>query len=491
MGYDKRITTYYGDAVMCAGFLPIPHLLMRHYAALDLNADQAMFAMQLMAITWDLAQPPDTMKKLAQRMGVSLRTAQRYSEQLTERGLLIVYEQFQAGAQVENGYDLSPLFRRLATFAPEPRPAGEPRERRVRAGSPSGAFSAEGHHLEGPGQVQGTTSLVTPHDKADTLPPVTKVILSPVNFDAPPDDTNVIPHMTSASGFKGDSKKNHKNKVPRIRQQQDVAAVEIHRHKGSKRALDVDPGPALSLRLGQPLDRGMIARSRDVLARIGVNADVADRAAPALAPEECWALWLHARAARLGPAWVATQIYDRHQRQPRLAGIPRRYDAPGRLLAQLPPLAAEALLDVVEQQWPQELETPWPLPHRPELSLLEDQDALHAALEAIWQALRVEQGQQPARNAAPHLPADCDPRWEAACSRLAALLPSADFQTWIAPIVPIDLTPELTVLGVPNIFVRGEIQATFAEALAGALRAELGYDAPVEIVIDAALGVSA
>lgn len=110
--YDQRITTYFGDAVLRAGFMPLPHLLMRHYRELGLQTDHAMFVMQLMEITWDLAQPPTTMKKIADRMGVSVRTVQRYSEYLAARALVVIYEQFEHGAQIENGYDLSPLFAR-------------------------------------------------------------------------------------------------------------------------------------------------------------------------------------------------------------------------------------------------------------------------------------------------------------------------------------------------------------------------------------------
>lgn len=129
-----------------------------------------------------------------------------------------------------------------------------------------------------------------------------------------------------------------------------------------------------------------------------------------------------------------------------------------------------------------------------ELSVLEDQAALRTVLEAIWQALGAEQhqpGQTPARNAAPQLLAMSDPRWDATRQHLAMVLPRADFQTWIAPLVPLELSAEVIVLGVPNVFVRDEIQAHFADMLANALQTGFGYDAPIEIVIDSALGMPA
>src|SRR3712207_2134280 len=79
--YDPRITTYFGDAVMRAGFIPIPHLFLRHYRALGLSANQAMFLLQIMEGAWDLAAPPRTVGDLAARMGVDSRTIRRYTEE--------------------------------------------------------------------------------------------------------------------------------------------------------------------------------------------------------------------------------------------------------------------------------------------------------------------------------------------------------------------------------------------------------------------------
>ena len=122
-GFDPRITAYFGDAVLSAGFVAVPHLLLRHYHRLGMTSTQAMFVLQLMESTWDLAEPPRTSGELARRMGVDKRTIRRYSEELAALGLLALYDQFdEHGAQIGNGYDLSPLFGRLAELAPEPRP---------------------------------------------------------------------------------------------------------------------------------------------------------------------------------------------------------------------------------------------------------------------------------------------------------------------------------------------------------------------------------
>ncbi len=72
--YDPRITAYFGDAVLQAGFMPVPNLFMRHYRQLGLSTVQAMFVLQLMEIAWDMGDPPNTVSKLAARMGVGARS---------------------------------------------------------------------------------------------------------------------------------------------------------------------------------------------------------------------------------------------------------------------------------------------------------------------------------------------------------------------------------------------------------------------------------
>src|SRR3712207_3226852 len=105
--YDPRITAYFGDAVMRAGFMAVPHLFMRHYRQLGLSSTLAMFLLQIMESTWDYADPPRSTADLARRMGVDKRTIRKYSEEVASLGLLVLYDQFDAsGAQIENGYDL-------------------------------------------------------------------------------------------------------------------------------------------------------------------------------------------------------------------------------------------------------------------------------------------------------------------------------------------------------------------------------------------------
>ncbi len=132
--FDPRITAYFGDAVLQAGFMPVPNLFLRHYAQLGITTTQSMFLLQLMAIAWDVGSPPTNMSMLAARMGVSRRAVQLISAELAASGIVEIFDQYDdQGAQVENGYNLAPLFERLAALAPARTPPGQLRQRRSRA----------------------------------------------------------------------------------------------------------------------------------------------------------------------------------------------------------------------------------------------------------------------------------------------------------------------------------------------------------------------
>lgn len=142
-GFDPRLTTYFGDATLQAGFLPLPNLFLRHYAELGLTGQQAMFVVQLMATTWDLGSPPATLSDIAARMGIARRTAQAISAELHAKGVLEIYDQYDdGGSQIENGYDLGPLFQRLTAFAPAIPVSGTQRQRCTRTETPSTGASA-------------------------------------------------------------------------------------------------------------------------------------------------------------------------------------------------------------------------------------------------------------------------------------------------------------------------------------------------------------
>src|SRR5436305_15069777 len=104
--YDPRITTYFGNGLLQAGFMPLPHLFLRHYHQLGLSHLQALFVLQLMEIVWDLASPPTTITSIAERLSVSTRAVSQASQELQRQGWLVSYEQLSStGAVARDGYE--------------------------------------------------------------------------------------------------------------------------------------------------------------------------------------------------------------------------------------------------------------------------------------------------------------------------------------------------------------------------------------------------
>jgi hypothetical protein len=151
----------------------------------------------------------------------------------------------------------------------------------------------------------------------------------------------------------------------------------------------------------------------------------------------------------------------------------------------LPQAEAELVIDIIDES----------CPHCPEALYADHrlQDASPAqwsAVEAAWVVMaeqRGGQGQLVAR-AAPAPPAAASAldsrRWSAVQERLQEETAAADWHTWIEPLVLLDLGGDTAVVGAPNVFVRDQVAALYAEPLAEALSAELGRPVRVEVVID-------
>ena len=190
--FDPRLTTYFGDATLQAGFLPLPHLFLRHYADLGLSGQQAMFVMQIMAVSWDLGKPPTTLSDIAARMGIARRTAQGIGAELAAQGLIAIYDQYdESGAQTENAYDLRPLFARLATFAPASTPPGKQRQQRKRMLAPPPGEDAP--------PLSGTATATCP--PADhRIPPWQTIASPPGRPSHPPLDPAIQPPSRNLPG---------------------------------------------------------------------------------------------------------------------------------------------------------------------------------------------------------------------------------------------------------------------------------------------------
>ncbi|MBA3947689.1 MAG: hypothetical protein H0X37_24430 [Herpetosiphonaceae bacterium] len=305
--YDQRITTYFGEGVLRAGFMPVPHLLMRHYRRVGLSAAQAMFVLQIMESSWDLGEPPRTVGALAQRMGVDSRTVRKYAEEIRRLGLMRLYNQFDDhGAQVENGYDLTPLFQRLAELVPEVMPRGVQRRRELRQDGPqpvltlpdATTIAAEiphptpsGHGIHGEGGSGDPSSQVPP-----VLPTTDHLIRSSGNIPS------ALKRKTNQKQQESSWQELLLSAAGSQKRRTDAAqiVVEQSRNTGSQ-----------SLRLGITLTPEEIAHSTRLLQQIGVGEPVRSRIAPTLAPTEVWALWSFGQARCWSINLLISQVYNK------------------------------------------------------------------------------------------------------------------------------------------------------------------------------------
>lgn len=118
-----RITAYFGDSLVQAGFTTVPHLLLRHMADLGIERSELVLLLNIFSIEFDWKEPPNTVKKLAARLNMTDRGVQKLCESLHNKGYLDIRPNQEIGGQRENTYDLSGLFHALRNYAPPP---GEP-----------------------------------------------------------------------------------------------------------------------------------------------------------------------------------------------------------------------------------------------------------------------------------------------------------------------------------------------------------------------------
>ncbi|GAC1540763.1 MAG: hypothetical protein NVS2B7_13130 [Herpetosiphon sp.] len=473
--YDSRVTAYFGDLVLSAGFMVTPHLLLRHFRALGLAPEHVVLLQLLMETTWDLAEPPDTMQKLAERMGVSVRTVQRYSEHLVAQRLVVVYDQFSQGAQIGNSYDLSPLFKRLAHFAPSESVRRVTTERRVR-GIPRACHP--------------TPSVSLPDDIADTRPGDT--------HDTPRSDTIDTPVATPVSDLKGTIKKLPKKEKNQNRQWELLPAAEGTLLIPENAQKVTGPSAGYSLRWNQSLSAAEVAETDALLKRMDVGNPLRSVLALTLAPAETWALWAYSRAKSWSTGLMISQLYDRATKQVRPAAeLSPEHDAVGQLLVGLPSSTAEALLSLVIERWPQR---PRDLCNEP---LLQDApDALRTAADGLWTmitTIRMHHNHPPQPSLAGIQPLAPSPSsssfpvisisdahaaaWQQVRDDLAAKLTCNDWETWIKPSTLLELDQTTAVVGTPNVFVRQEVEQRYCQHLETAFAVVLGYPVQVQAVI--------
>ncbi len=465
-----------------------PHLLMRHFRSLGLSAEHVVLIQLLMETTWDLADPPDTMQKLADRMGVSVRTVQRYSEHLVAQHLVVVYDQFSAGAQIGNGYDLSPLFQRLAGLVQTEPPVNTSTERRVR------------------GLVtERTTVGMPPPDSIDIPPGDSPVTPQGGSIDIPGGDDVVIPTVTALSGFKRNTQElPKKEKKPGKQPLLPASCLPAVEEDGGNQSSPLTRG-GYSLRWQRPLHAAEVQESASLLKQMDIGNPLRSLLAPTAAPAEVWALWAYGKAKRWSTGLMISQVYDRVTKQARPATeILPEHDEVGQLLAELPIGIAVALLQLASEVVPAREEELFNDP------LLQDaSDILREAARRL--AIMIAQVRSPGthssfiRPARSGFPEKCSVDalnsraeasdgfaavWQKIQAELATQLSKNDWETWIKPAALLDLDQTTAVVGTPNIFVRQEVGQHYRHHIERALATEFGYPLEVEVVIGTANGIS-
>lgn len=480
--YDPRITAYFGDAVMRAGFMPTPHLFLRHYAQLGLGHGEAMFVLQLMEINWDLAAPPKTVNEIAQRMGVNARTVRRYSEAVADLGLVTLYDQYDdSGAQIENGYDLSPLFARLAAFAPEPPLGGQARRRERRApsaGTPT--QQASKHTTAETGAKRATDKFVTPPLDKFVTPPADKSVTLPPDMGVKArTDKSITGPLIDSPGLK---------KEKRIPQEQNIMMHDaLSSVVPDKDSPLTQTAPGWSLRFERSLMADEVTQTDSILQRMGIDLPVRSRIRASLAPAEAWTLWTYALAKRWSIPLLINAVYDKALRQARPAAIPAHFDSVGRLLAQLSPDRAEQLLCLVAEHCPESSMAPF-------VELLGTSPApdMLAVLEAVW-AMIAELRKVPGKSCpisslttnqtAPLLPHATT--WTTVLERLASQIVPREFTTWLQETTLLELDATSAFIGASNVFARERIESAYLDCIQQTLSAVVGRSVRVQVVIAA------
>jgi DNA-binding transcriptional ArsR family regulator len=132
----RRAEDKFGVPVMKHGYTMLPNLLVRAQGKLKVGHAEFNVLVQLVHHWWDADKDPHPAKDtIARRMGLSPRQVQRHIASLETAGLVKRVERFSGRkAQMSNGYDLSPLVRKLGAIEPEFRKAaeqGKVRQRKV------------------------------------------------------------------------------------------------------------------------------------------------------------------------------------------------------------------------------------------------------------------------------------------------------------------------------------------------------------------------
>ncbi len=131
----------YGATVLRGGIAAIPTAIFTYQALLDLSPQETWFISYILAHKWDEDLPYPSLRKMAERTGLSVRQLHRIKDAIVEKGYLQLVPRHRAedGGQDSNAYDFGGLFGRIEELlrndgrlveerqaAPYPEVGGEP-----------------------------------------------------------------------------------------------------------------------------------------------------------------------------------------------------------------------------------------------------------------------------------------------------------------------------------------------------------------------------
>lgn len=129
---DRSATVRWGgDAILLrSGFVPVPRAFLLYASQLPptgLTPTEVLFIIHLVSFKWDESAPYPSLRRVAERLGISEAYAKKIASSLQRRGFLIKRRRpTESGGFGTNEYYLQPLFDRLADYMRK-RPPGAKR----------------------------------------------------------------------------------------------------------------------------------------------------------------------------------------------------------------------------------------------------------------------------------------------------------------------------------------------------------------------------
>jgi len=128
----RRPEDKWTKGLISLGFCTVPSILMWAQGRLEITTEQFTVILQLADFWWDASEPPfPTKEMLAGRMGMGARQVQRHLTALEDKKLIKRVPRYRGPKnQIANGYDMSPLVKKLVALEPEFRKMIEQKRKR-------------------------------------------------------------------------------------------------------------------------------------------------------------------------------------------------------------------------------------------------------------------------------------------------------------------------------------------------------------------------